>query len=84
MNKQDAFEDFRNRSKFYRNVWNPSTKFFDPRYKNGSFLKLSKTERINIFSQYYVEGDAWHYRFAVPHDAKGLIELFGGEKPFIK
>lgn len=41
-------------------------------------------ERINIFSKNYVEGDAWHYRFYAPHDAAGLIELFGGQKPFVK
>ena len=62
-----------NRSKFYKNVWNNKTKFFDPKYKNGSFFQLSKWERINILSKYYTEGDAWHYRFDVPHDAEGLI-----------
>ena len=34
--------------------------------------------RINIFSNSYVEGDEWHYRFYAPHDAAGLIQLFGG------
>jgi putative alpha-1,2-mannosidase len=46
--------DFRNRSKFYKNVWNNATKFFDPRYKNGTFFTISKQERIDIFSNHYV------------------------------
>jgi putative alpha-1,2-mannosidase len=41
-------------------------------------------ERVDIFSKYYVEGDAWHYRFYAPHDPHGLIELFGGENKFLK
>lgn len=84
LNKTEEMNDFRNRSKFYKNLWNKDTKFFDPKYKNGTFVKLSKQERINIFSNNYVEGDAWHYRFAVPHDGEGLIELFGGKEPFVK
>lgn len=61
------------RSKFYKNVWNPKTKFFEPRFSNESFKHISEMERINIFSNNYVEGDAWHYRFYAPHDAAGLI-----------
>ncbi len=75
--------DFLNRSTFYKNLWNKETKFFDPKYKNGTFFKISKRERLNSLSKYYTEGDAWHYRFATPHAAKGLIELFGGEKAFV-
>ncbi len=51
---------------------------------NATFKKITSMERINIFSKNYVEGDAWHYRFYAPHDAAGLIELFGGQKPFVK
>ena len=47
-------------------------------------MKLKIGEHTNIFSNYYTEGDAWHYRFYAPHDAAGLIQLFGGEKYFVK
>jgi putative alpha-1,2-mannosidase len=77
-------QDFLNRSKFYKNVWNSKTRFFEPRYKNGSFYKLSKGERLNGLSNHYVEGDAWHYRFFAPHDVPGLMELFGGRDSFVK
>ena len=41
-------------------------------------------ERFNALSKYYTEGDAWHYRFYVPHDLEGMVELFGGKEAFIK
>ena len=31
----------------------------------------------------YTEGNAWQYTWHVQHDIPGLIELFGGEKPFL-
>ncbi|CAF4968074.1 unnamed protein product, partial [Rotaria magnacalcarata] len=30
----------------------------------------------------YTEGDAWHYRFFVPHNTSRLVDLFGGAKYF--
>ncbi len=30
----------------------------------------------------YAEGNAWQYTWLVPHDVRGLIDLFGGAKPF--
>jgi hypothetical protein len=31
-----------------------------------------------------VEGNAWQYRFFVPHDIPGLIDVFGGTETFTK
>jgi len=39
---------------------------------------------INVFDSRYVEGDAWHWRWFVPHDVPGLIELFGSNDYFIE
>ena len=46
-------------------------KYFDP---------LLLGERPN---RHYTESTAWQYIWAVQHDVKGLINLFGGNKPFI-
>ena len=73
LGEEELKNDFLKRSKFYKNVWNPKTKFFEPKYKNNTFKKISVKERTNIFSNNYVEGDAWHYRFYAPHDPSGLI-----------
>jgi len=34
-------------------------------------------------SRHYTESNAWQYIWAVQHDVKGLIDLFGGNKPFV-
>ena len=31
----------------------------------------------------YIEGNAWQWSWSVQHDAKGLVELFGGEDAFV-
>lgn len=31
----------------------------------------------------YTEGNAWQYTWHVQHDVPGLIQLFGGEEPFL-
>lgn len=86
MAKELGFKDdeilFRNRSKNYKNHFDPKEKFFCPRDAQGKFdCPLVKT---NVFDQRYIEGDAWHWRFFAPHDSEGLIELFGGKEPFVK
>ncbi len=35
-------------------------------------------------NRYYTESNAWQYVWSVQHDVQGLIDLFGGEKAFIK
>ncbi|QGY46802.1 glycoside hydrolase family 92 protein [Maribellus comscasis] len=35
-------------------------------------------------NRYYTESNAWQYIWSVQHDIKGLIDLFGNEKAFIK
>jgi predicted alpha-1,2-mannosidase len=35
-------------------------------------------------NRYYTESNAWQYIWSVQHDVQGLINLFGGNKPFIK
>lgn len=32
----------------------------------------------------YTEGNAWQYTWLVPHNIAGLVDLFGGEEPFIE
>ena len=31
----------------------------------------------------YVEGNAWNYRFYVPHDMRGLIKQLGGDETLL-
>jgi len=77
--KEDQ-ELFLNRSKNFKKVWNQQHKFFCPKTSQGEWE--CPPMWTNVFDKRYVEGDAWHYRFAV-HDIPGLIELFGSNESFV-
>jgi predicted alpha-1,2-mannosidase len=36
-----------------------------------------------VFDENYVEGNAWHWSFYAPHDALGLIDLYGSPEAFV-
>jgi len=80
---------FKEHSLFYRNVWNPETKYFQPRNSDGKFtdkfkpLQLSYTDWDEEYTDDYVEGSALQWRYAVPFDAGGLISLFGDKEYFV-
>mmetsp|Transcript_8111 Transcript_8111/g.7289 ORF Transcript_8111/g.7289 Transcript_8111/m.7289 type:complete len:196 (+) Transcript_8111:227-814(+) len=82
LNKTDDFEKFSNSSKNYKNVWHPEKKFFCPKTSDGKW-DCPETW-VNVFDSRYKEGDAWHYRWFVPHDPEGLIDLFGSVDYFVK
>ena len=85
LNQSSKAEDYYNRSKWYKNVFSNESKFFCP--KNISNMKFhcpQGIELLNPFDNRYTEGDAWHYRFFVPQDPEGLIELFGGNSKFVE
>jgi predicted alpha-1,2-mannosidase len=75
---------------FYKNCWNPATKYFQSRDSKGRFsanfdpLKLSYFDTDGKYTKDYVEGSALQWRFAVPYDPQGLIALFGGDDLFVR
>jgi len=82
LGEQSIAEEFTHRSKYYKNVW--SNGFFCPRTVNNTFDCPNAITALDFFDKRYVEGDAWHYRFFVPGDIEGMIELFGGKEKFIE
>jgi len=72
---------FYKRSKNYKNVWNSQYKFFCPKTSDG--IWNCPPTWIDTFDERYVEGDAWHWRWFVPGDVNGLIELFGSNESFV-
>jgi predicted alpha-1,2-mannosidase len=81
---------FYSHSAWYKNTWNPETRYFHPRDSKGHFqetfkpLKLTYTDFRDKYTDDYVEGSALQWRFAVPFDPQGLIALFGGKEEFVK
>jgi len=80
-NKAD-YQIFLNRSMNYKNVWNDDEKLFCPRSSTNKWD--CPWLWTDVFDSRYVEGDAWHWRWFVPHDISGLIRLFGSNKTFVE
>ena len=87
--REDA-DLFGRHAQFYRNLWNPATKYFQPRDANGVFFKdfkpllLSYADFSGKYTRAYCEGSAEQWRWTVPFDPDGLISLFGGPEPFVQ
>ncbi len=80
---------FEGHSKFYKNVWNPDTQYFQPRHKDGRFvekfkpLQLTYTDWDDEYTKDYTEGSALQWRWAVPYDTDGLVSLFKDKDYFV-
>lgn len=86
----DEAAEFRARAQNYRNLWNPQTQHFHPRDADGKFVEAFRPRLLTYldfggrFTRDYVEGSATQWRWSVPFDPQGLIELFGGAEPFVR
>ncbi len=72
---------FRERSMYYKNVFDPSINFMRGRLDNGDWISPFDTE-YPYYEYMFREANAWQQTFFVPHDVAGLIELFGGKERF--
>ena len=75
-------ETFKKRAFFYKNVFNPELGLAEPKYKDGSWKK--DFSPLQTYGEGFIEGNSVNYSFHVPHDVKGMIECFGGDKKFIE
>jgi len=81
---------FAGHSKFYRNVWNPESQYFQARNASGKFVKKFKPLKLTYldfdreYTNAYVEGSALQWRWAVFFDPEGLISLFKDKAYFVK
>lgn len=69
------------RSKNYKNMFDPSTRFMRGRLENGDWIKPFNPQ-YPYYEYMYREANAWQVSFFAPHDMKGLIELYGGANGF--
>lgn len=80
LGKDTDYRNYLARSQFYRNIFDPNTKFMRAKKSDGTFLEPFDP---TSFAEEYVEGNAWHYTFFVPFDVPGLISLFGSNEEFV-
>lgn len=69
------------RSKNYKNMFDPSTRFMRGRLANGDWIKPFNPE-FPYYEYMYREANAWQVSFFAPHDMPGLVQLYGGAKGF--
>ncbi|KQM72647.1 alpha-mannosidase [Pedobacter sp. Leaf216] len=69
------------RSKNYKNMFDPGTRFMRGRLENGDWIKPFNPQ-YPYYEYMYREANAWQVSFYAPHDMQGLIELYGGAKGF--
>ena len=86
LGKTEDYKYFKMRSKFYKNLFDPSTNLMRGKDSHGRwrapFDPLSLSHASTSGGD-YTEGNAWQYTWQVQHDVKGLIKLMGSEEYFI-
>jgi predicted alpha-1,2-mannosidase len=84
LGREDDYRLFMDRSKNYRNVFDPGTRFMRGRMADGSwrqdFNPLYSSHSVHDFT----EGNSWQYSWFVPQDPQDLITLMGGRDNFIR
>ena len=83
LGKTDDYNYFFNRSRSYKKYYDPETRFMRAVGTDGKFRLPFNPFFAEHRTNDYTEGNAWQYTFLVPHDVKGLINLFGSDKAFM-
>lgn len=69
--------DFSRTSQFWRNQWYSKVRFFCYRTADNFFPACDKSDwpevALDPWNAPYTEGDAWHWRWAVPQDVPALL-----------
>lgn len=79
MGKKEIADEFFKRAQNYKNTYNASTSFFEPRNAKGEYNpKFNPDEYTEDIS----ESNGWQYFWSVPQDLDGLISLVGGKERF--
>jgi predicted alpha-1,2-mannosidase len=80
LGKEDDAQMFYKLGQNYKNVFDSGTGFMRGKTKDGKWRDPFRPDQ-----EYddYVETDSWQASFSVPHDVKGLIDLWGGDEAFI-
>lgn len=75
-----TYQNYSERSKNFKNVFNTSTGFMQPKLSNGSWK--NPFDPLDTHGQGFIEGNAWNYGLYVPHDIDQMIEMMGGSARF--
>lgn len=76
LGEEDDFKIYSERAQFYKNVYDPESKFMRGRFRNTWFAPFDPYE-VNFN---YTEANSWQYSFYVPQDISGFMNLLGGKE----
>lgn len=79
LGKKEIADEFYKRSQNFRNQYNPSTSWMQPRDSKGNWDSDFEPKE---YTEHITESNAWQYFFYVPQDVDGLISIMGGESRF--
>ena len=81
LGKTEDAARFERRAGFYRNIWNDEQRFFWGKNADGSWLSPFEPLRYGANGgNPFTEGNAWQWRWYVPHDIPTLVTMMGGKK----
>ncbi|WP_263849612.1 glycoside hydrolase domain-containing protein [Lacticaseibacillus camelliae] len=76
----EVYDQYRPGGLNYRQLFSKKAGFMVAKEPDGQFRQDFKD---TSWTRDYTEGSAWQSTFAVPHDIQGLINLYGGNQPFL-
>lgn len=80
MGKTEIYNEFIERSKNYKNVYDDKTGFMRPKLNDGTFKK--EFDPLDTHGQGFIEGNSWNYSLYVPQDPAEMIKMMGGNEKF--
>jgi predicted alpha-1,2-mannosidase len=80
LGKEDDYRYFIQRAQYYKNLFDPDTRFLRGK-RNGMFTMPFDPTEVNFM---LTEANTWQYTFYVPQDISGLKDLMGGDELFEK
>jgi len=80
LGKTEIYNEFIERSKNYKNVYDEKTGFMRPKLNDGTFKK--EFDPLDTHGQGFIEGNSWNYSLYVPQDPAEMIKMMGGNEKF--
>ena len=74
MGKKEVADEFYKRAGYYKNLYNPATRFIQPKDDKGNWIKDFDAED---YTTHITESNGWQYFWSVQHDMPGLVALTG-------
>ena len=86
LGKKEDEQFYRERSISYRKLFDKEFNLLRPKDKDNLWITPFNPETGANFQKNlgFIEGNSWQYTFMLAHDAKGLINLMGGEEVYSK